>query len=101
MNCAQGDLAIIIESVEGAMVGAIVQCISMKGDHALYGPVWRVRSNHTLVSEYGGVGNEVDCPDKWLRPIKPGEMDGKKDIAKLSEKDLIQQVLERAAKLNW
>lgn len=101
MKCQQGDLAIIIESVDGASVGKIVQCSYIVGDHPDYGPTWRVTSKETLVTEYGGVGNLADVPDKWLRPIRPGELDKKTETSKLSESDLIKQVLKKAEKLNW
>jgi hypothetical protein len=69
-----GCLAIVIESVFGQSVGAIVQCISIKGVHSLYGPVWTVRSQTELVSEYGAKGHTMDVPAKWLKKIDPGEM---------------------------
>lgn len=86
MRNKQGDLAEIIKSIDGASVGAIVQCISYDGDHSQYGPIWKVRSKSTLCTEYGGVGNEVHVPDDWLRPINPGELD--KDTQKIKELDL-------------
>ena len=33
-----------------------------------FGPVWRVRGK-ALVSNYGGVGDEVDCAQAWLEVI--------------------------------
>lgn len=93
MNCNQGDLATIVESVEGASIGKIVQCVRIMGEHTLYGPIWRVRSNDTLVSEYGGVGNEVDVPDKWLKPIKGGELDKKQELEKLNQSTKVKELL--------
>jgi hypothetical protein len=94
MNCNQGDLAIIVESIEGVSTGKIVQCIRIQGDHSLYGPIWKVRSKDTLVSEHGGVGNEVDVPDKWLKPIRGGELDQKTEIAKLTQSTKIKELLD-------
>jgi hypothetical protein len=68
-----GCLAVIIESVDGAAVGQTVSCVRVMGEHTLYGTIWRVRSNSTLVTEHGGVGNEADCPAKWLKKILPGD----------------------------
>jgi hypothetical protein len=78
-----GCLAIVIESVFGQSVGAIVQCISIKGVHSLYGPVWTVRSQTELVSEYGAKGHTMDVPAKWLKKIDPGEMN--KSLKKVLE----------------
>ena len=78
-----GCLAIVIESVFGQSVGAIVQCISIKGVHSLYGPVWTVRSQTELVSEYGAKGNTMDVPAKWLKKINPDEMN--KNLKKVLE----------------
>jgi len=75
MRNKQGDLAEIVQSVDGASVGKIVQCISYIGDHSQYGPIWRVRAKDILVTEFGGVSNEADVPDAWLKPIKPGSLD--------------------------
>lgn len=96
-----GDLAIVIESVLGVNVGIIVQCIKVVGEHSLYGTVWQIRSQKEITTEYGGKGHTAHIPQKWLKKIKPGDMDHKKDIAKLSESDIIKQVLKRAEKLNW
>jgi hypothetical protein len=89
-----GDLARIIESVEGAAVGAIVQCSKLVGTHSLYGPIWRVTSRQKLVSEYGGVGYEVDVPAKWLKRIDPGELDLQNEIAHLRKSDKILDLLK-------
>jgi len=70
-----GCLAIIIESIFGKSVGTIVQCIRVIGTHSEYGIIWRVRSNSTLISEYGGTGLEVDVAEKWLKKIDPDEKD--------------------------
>lgn len=70
-----GCLAVVVKSVEGDAVGAVVQCIKTLGEHSLYGTVWEVRSTRTLVTEYGGVGHTVHVPAKWMRKINPGELD--------------------------
>ncbi len=69
-----GCLAVIIETVTGAQVGTIVQCIKTIGEHSLYGTIWEVRSKRDLVTEYGGVGKTVHSPAKWLRKIRPDEL---------------------------
>lgn len=75
-----GCLAIIIESVLGQSVGTTVQCVKMIGEHSLYGRIWRVHSQKELVSEYGGIGNHVDVPEKWLKKIEPPKVDSKKKV---------------------
>ena len=74
-----GCLAIIIESVFGQSVGQIVQCIRIRGQHSLYGPVWAVRSQSELVSEYGAKGHTMDVPAKWLKKISPDDLETKTD----------------------
>lgn len=73
MRCKVGDIAHIIDSVDGLNVGKTVEVCSFQGEHSKYGPIWRVRivKGDQLVSEYGGVGLTVDCADDWLRPIPP------------------------------
>ena len=86
MKCRAGDLARIVNSTNGpsgASCGAIVQCVKIVGDHSLYGPIWRVSSKSTLVSEFGGVGNSVDVPDIWLEKLIPPL--NKQDSTKLEE----------------
>ncbi len=80
MNCKPGDLAVIINSVNGpngASCGAIVQCLRVEGTHSQYGPIWNVSSNSTLVSEFGGVGNFVQVPDDWLKKLMPPPLNTK------------------------
>ena len=74
MNCKPGDLAIVVNSVNGpngASCGAIVQCHSIEGYHTQHGPVWNVSSKSILVTEFGGVGNKVHVPDAWLKKLLP------------------------------
>ena len=68
-----GCLAVIIQSVFGQSVGAIVQCIEIKGVHSEHGVIWTVRARHELVSEYGGRGQVMDSPAAWLRKINPDD----------------------------
>jgi hypothetical protein len=88
MRCRVGDLATIVNSTNGpngASCGAIVQCLKVVGDHSLYGPVWRVSSRATLVSEFGGVGNTVDVPDCWLEKLTPpSTVENSKKVEELS-----------------
>lgn len=90
-----GDLAIIIDSVMGKSIGQIVQCVSIAGDHSEYGQMWLVSSNTKLVTEYGGVFDKLHVPTKWLKKIKPGDLDHKKDIAKLKDSDLVKDLLQQ------
>jgi hypothetical protein len=76
-NLEPGCLAVVIETITGAQVGAVVQCIKIIGEHSKYGTMWEVASKKQLVTEYGGMGNTAHSPAKWLRRIKPGELDKK------------------------
>lgn len=74
-NLEPGCLAVVIETISGSQVGTIVQCVKTVGEHSLYGTVWEIRSKTDLVTEYGGVGKTVHAPAKWLRKIRPDELD--------------------------
>jgi len=89
-----GDLARIIESTDGASIGAIVQCRNVVGTHSLFGVVWRVTSRQKLATEHGGVGYEADVPAKWLKKIKPGELDLENEITHLRKSDKILDLLK-------
>lgn len=70
MNVKQGDRARFVESIDGAAVGRIVTVVRYQGEHSKLGPVWRVRAvdgRGPLVTEYGGVSDECDAADEWLR----------------------------------
>ena len=71
MNVKQGDLAEVIESLDGAAVGMHVRVIAFQGNHSKLGPIWRCRSDGTIVTEFGGVGQEADFADAWLKKIEP------------------------------
>lgn len=85
MRCEQGDLAHVIKSVDGAAVGKTVQVIRYMGEHSLYGPVWRCRCKDELMTEYGGLGKELDFADDWLEPIKPKNLKVKEVSKELTE----------------
>lgn len=93
-NLQPGDLCIIIESVLGVSNGTIVQCVKVMGEHSLYGTVWEVSSKQELVTEFGGKGHKVHVPAKWLKKIEPGDLDQKKDIAKLNDSKLVKELLK-------
>ena len=76
MNVKQGDLAEVVQSVDGHSVGMIVQVVQFMGEHSQYGPIWRCRSRDDIVTEYGAVGKTADFADDWLRPLKPKQKDG-------------------------
>lgn len=88
-----GDLAIVVESVLGINVGKIVQCIKVVGEHSLYGTVWEISCKEELVTEYGGKGNKAHIPQKWLKKIKPGDLDEKDELSKLNKSDLVKDLL--------
>jgi hypothetical protein len=86
MNCSSGDLAHIIKSVDGLMVGRTVQCIALDlPNHTLLGPIWNVRSSDDLVSEYGVVGKNMHVPDAWLKKIQPPPLPNK-----VKQKELVE-----------
>lgn len=71
-----GDHAEIIEGAlgtKGPNVGKKVRVVALRGEHSEYGRIWKVEGEG-LVSEYGAVGNSVDCAQSWLRKIQPPEM---------------------------
>ena len=90
MNVKKGDLAEIIKSVDGINVGKIVEVSDFAGNHSQHGPIWLVRSRTLdLVTEYGGVGDNLHCADDWLKRIPmPGEKPKEKIVEKDHEEDL-------------
>ena len=70
-----GDLAQIIQSLDGHCTGKIVECVRIEYiDHPEYGTIWLVQSpSDDLITEYGGVGNNVHVPASWLRKIPKDE----------------------------
>lgn len=68
---APGDLAVIIHSLDGHCTGKIVECVRIDFvDIPEYGTVWLVKSDKDdLVTEYGGVGNNLHVPQEWLKKI--------------------------------
>lgn len=93
-NFAPGDLARVIESIDGASVGIVVQLREMVGEHSLYGPIWRCTSKETIVSEHGGIGHEADFAAKWLKKINPGDLDLQREIEHLRKSDKIVELLK-------
>lgn len=82
-----GDLAEIIKSLDGLSVGKIVQCVRIDYvNHPEYGTIWLVQSkSDDLVTEYGGVGDNVHVPADWLKKIQPPKnFERKIDTEKLS-----------------
>lgn len=69
-----GDLAFIVFGAlgnKGPNIGKQVTVGRLQGEHSQYGRIWRVHGQN-LVSEFGGVGKELDCAASWLRKIEPG-----------------------------
>ena len=81
-NLEPGCLAVVVETVTGSQVGAIVQCVKTVGEHSLYGTIWEIRSKVDVVTEYGGVGKTAHAPAKWLQKIRPDELDKKTEKTK-------------------
>ena len=90
-----GDLAIVIESVFGKTVGTVVQCGKTVGEHSLYGTMWEVTTTKEIVTEYGAVGKRFHSPQKWLKKIRPGELDKERELAKLRQSPKIKEMLEK------
>lgn len=70
-NLKSGDFAEIVKSLDGHCTGKIVQCIQVEYiNHPEYGTIWLVQSTtDDLVTEYGGVGDNLHVPEIWLRKI--------------------------------
>lgn len=79
-----GDHAIIIAGAlgdQGPNIGKRVTVGKLLGEHSQYGRIWRVHGTG-LVSEYGAVGDQVDCAASWLRKIEPEAQPGEqKEVA--------------------
>jgi hypothetical protein len=84
MNCKQGDLAVIVngeEPHEGVKykqgnLGRIVEVIAPFGTYPGYGFLWIIKSfGSPIPCSDGKVLAQCHCPDAWLRPIRPGELD--------------------------
>lgn len=70
MRVKTGDIAEVIKSIDGAAIGMIVTVGQYQGEHSQYGPIWRCMSKDTIVTEFGGFGNEADFADDWLLKIE-------------------------------
>jgi len=72
-----GDLAEIIQSLDGHCTGKIVECVRIEYiNHPEYGTIWLVQSpTDNLITEYGGVGDNVHVPATWLRKIPKDKKD--------------------------
>lgn len=64
------------EIVEGSLgntgpnVGKRVTVKELRGEHSRLGRIWRVCGTG-LVSEFGALGDTVDCAQSWLRKLPP------------------------------
>ncbi len=75
-----GDLALIIRSLDGHSTGKTVTCVQIDFvDHPKYGTIWLVKSNQNLVTEYGGVGDNVHVPASWLMKIPKDPLPDEED----------------------
>ena len=80
-----GDSAIIIISgcfeKDSPNLGKQVTVGLVKGHHSEYGPIWIVHGEG-LISEYGAVGNTIQCAADWLQKIEPPIESLEKEITK-------------------
>lgn len=70
-----GDLCEIVEGAlgrKGPNVGKRVRVLELRGEHSEHGRIWRVQGGD-LLSEYGALGEQVDCAQSWLRKFPPPE----------------------------
>ena len=68
-----GDLCEVISGALGSQspnVGKKVSVGSLRGEHSEHGRVWRCHGTD-LVTEYGGLGTEMDFAQSWLRKLPP------------------------------
>lgn len=68
-----GDQAEIIAGAlgnTGPNIGKRVSVGQLRGEHSQYGRIWRVHGAG-LVTEFGAVGDQLDCAQGWLRKIQP------------------------------
>lgn len=73
MKIKSGDTAKVINSIDGACVGITVIVGEYQGEHSKYGRIWRCKSKDTIVTEFGGFGNEADFAEDWLMKIDDPE----------------------------
>ena len=85
-----GDLAVFIKSLDGHCTGKIVECVRIEMIHPDHGVVWLVKSKHNdLITEYGGVGDNVHAPQDWLKKI-PRDPEADLDLIKELDLDLVE-----------
>lgn len=87
MNCKPGDLAIIIRGLKSPspQIGKIVKVLALAGNHATLGPLWIIEFSRPVMTvavkktlePMGSIGlcRTCQCPDAWLRPIRPDTQD--------------------------
>lgn len=71
-----GDLCEVVAGalgVQGPNVGKRVIVRNLRGEHSIFGRVWRCEG-HGLVTEFGAKGSEADFAQSWLRKIPPAEL---------------------------
>ena len=69
----RGDRAVIISGAlgdKGPNVGKEVTVGQFQGEHSIHGRIWKVHGQG-LVTEYGAVGDSVDCAAAWLQKLDP------------------------------
>lgn len=74
MNVKPGDLAIVVRTISGKHIGAIVTVEKSIPEFTFpdgvnYGPLWEVRWSRKFEFFGGGFGHLAWVPDAWLRPV--------------------------------
>lgn len=82
-----GDLAIVIKSMTGKMDGSIVTCISMDGEHSLYGRIWLIENGRPISVVGGDVTRRAHVPEKWLKKIPSDPLPDEEDVFRVEKLD--------------
>ena len=82
-----GDLALVIKSLDNHAVGKIVECVQVDFvNHPQHGTIWLVKSQRSdLVTEFGGVGDNVHMPQSWLKKIPNDPLPDEEDLYSLED----------------
>lgn len=72
MRVETGVLCMVIGGTDGINIGKTVRVASLRGEHSVYGRIWRCTAvDCQLITEYGAVGIAADFAQSWLMPIPP------------------------------
>ena len=78
MNCKPGDMAVIVETLDGSGIGSVVTVMSRDDRHVSGLPSWVVHCpwEQSVINFFSGekyTAKYFVIPDAWLRPIRPPE----------------------------